>query len=768
MDPIHRARIGDVEFFKKVELDVLKTIDDLGYSPLSHAICSNQFECVKVIYKRCPSLLSNQSYKDCYTDLHHAASRDMPHIVKFLIHSEAHHHHVHQVDLDIECGQVGTITKKKKKLLRMLDTERYTALHRAVINKQFQTVKLLIQADPDFIHPAATSGDTPLMTAMTGACSSEKMFKLLLEMQPSQSKIRMGNKGWTALHYAASTGNLSSVENIIRFCPDCSEVLDNEGQNFLHVVAMGKHVKLIKYILGTKEIHSSVLNGEDNKGKTPLHVAALSENESMTLCLLADPRVDKMLSVSTHLHWAVKKQNMEILKLLIEADPDFFKGVELNLLLTSTDENGDSILSKAAQENYLYWCEEIYKRCPSLLYHQSKHGHTALHHAAWRGEPEMVKFFISVDAKDIKPIKTLYTVDANGETALHRAVFNHKLEAVRLLIEADPHFEYGANSSGETPLLMAIREAQAHENRFDTGQIQRLIVKMQPSQIKVRTGDNRWTSLHYATYKGYLSAIEDIIQFCPDCLELVDNEGMNFLHLAAKLEHIQLVKHFVGAKEIPANVFNRKDNYGNTPLHIAALSGNESITICLLYDPRVDKNTVNNKGQHVLHAIHFDYDKRKAGIHRVGDRLDQKDLKDQSDFDLVVGALIATVSFTAGITVPGGYISDGSNRGTAVLAKTLSFEAFVISNTLALLFSLYAVFSHFCTRRLLKMEDIIYQLNVATFCTLGAIYAMLVAFISGSFAVLADSSRLAIIVCVLCCCFFMFACRPIWKIVMQK
>ncbi|KAF5207369.1 Ankyrin repeat, partial [Thalictrum thalictroides] len=125
---------------------------------------------------------------------------------------------------------------------------------------------------------------------------------------------------------------------------------------------------------------------------------------------------------------------------------------------------------------------------------------------------------------------------------------------------------------------------------------------MQPSQSKARRGENGWTSLHHAAHHGDLSAVEDIINFCPDCLELVDSEGMNFFHVAAKFERIQVVKHVLGGKKIPDSVLNMQDNNGNTPLHIAALTGNESLTLCLLYDINVNKMTVNKNGQHVLHA----------------------------------------------------------------------------------------------------------------------------------------------------------------------
>ncbi|PIA27421.1 hypothetical protein AQUCO_07800038v1 [Aquilegia coerulea] len=608
------------------------------------------------------------------------------------------------------------------------------------------------------------------------------MLELILELQPRQSMVHVGNNGWTALHYAVSKGFFNSVGDIVGSCPESSEVVDNEGQNFFQLAANFGDAKMVQHILGMRGIASSILNRQDNLGRTPLDVAALTGNESIISSLLEDPRVEKMLT--KHLHWVVEKQNFVMMSVLMEANPGFFNEIDSTVLLNSRDENGDTILFKAVQENHLLLCKEIYKRCPSLIYHQSKGGRTALHDAAWRGEPKMLKFLITAGAKsyneeeeeDIErgagekvPQKMLLSmVDEQGDTALHRAVLNHKLEAVKLLIEADKDIEYTTNTSGETPLMIAIREGQSKENKRDSGKIRKLLFKMLPNQTKERTGDKEWTLLQHAAQNGDLSMIEDIIQFCPSCLELVDNEGKNFLHIAAKWERVQVVKHVLRAKDIAVSVLNDEDYDGNTPLHIAALTGHEQMTLHFLYDPRVIKTTVNKEGQHVLHAINFSYDKRKAGVFNIADTVDQSDLKDQRDFDLVVGALIATVSFTAGITVPGGYISDGPNQGTAVLSKKGSFTAFIISNTFALIFSLYAVFSHFCARRLSEEADIIYQLNVATLCTLASIYCMMVAFITGSFAVLANSNWLAIVVCIISCLFFIFACRPIWKIAMQR
>ena len=55
---------------------------------------------------------------------------------------------------------------------------------------------------------------------------------------------------------------------------------------------------------------------------------------------------------------------------------------------------------------------------------------------------------------------------------------------------------------------------------------------------------------------------------------------------------------------------------------------------------------------------------------------------------LVVAALIATVTFAAGIAVPGGFV-DGkdTDAGAAILRTNAAFKAFIISNSIAMVLS---------------------------------------------------------------------------------
>jgi len=118
---------------------------------------------------------------------------------------------------------------------------------------------------------------------------------------------------------------------------------------------------------------------------------------------------------------------------------------------------------------------------------------------------------------------------------------------------------------------------------------------------------------------------------------------------------------------------------------------------------------------------------------------------------LVVAALIATVTFAAAFTLPGGYKSD---RGTTILAKKFAFIAFVISDAISLMLSIFAVFIHSLMAliqgleldkyKVIKKDATMKLFRVATMFTLVSMVTMFTAFIMGILAVLESSMGLAI------------------------
>ncbi|KAF5191169.1 hypothetical protein FRX31_019247 [Thalictrum thalictroides] len=533
MDAIERAKRGDLKFLKEAPLDILLNARDSNDDTvLSMVVYDNRLDCCEVICERCPSLLYHQPRQGGNTPLHHAAYWGYLDILKLLIstcdkadqegdragkpktltlrttsygdnamHKATHGSQPESVKLLIEADP-------NKELLRAGDRKNNTPLHLAVgLKSDLEIARLLIKADPDFPYGANSDRKTPLLIAIEKAewHHDREMLKLMLELQPTQTKVRVNENGWTALHYSVYKNFLDTIGYIIQSCPESSKVPDNEGQNFFHHAVKLGNMKMVKHILGMKEITSTVLNSPDNLGRTPWDVAAVSRNETdpdFPYGANSDGKTPLLIAIDK----AEWQNDREMLELILELQPTQSK--------VSVHESGWTALHYSVSGGFLHTIGCIIQSCPESSKVVDNEGQNFFHHAVKLGNVEMVKHILGMKeitstvlnspdnlgrtpwdvaavsrnetgAKsyneyaedDIEsgggektPQKMLLTmVDDQGDTALHKAVLNHKLEAVKLLVEADPDYEYGANTYGDSPIMISVREARLYENKFDTG-----------------------------------------------------------------------------------------------------------------------------------------------------------------------------------------------------------------------------------------------------------------------------------------------------------
>ncbi|KAJ4762866.1 Ankyrin repeat protein family-like protein [Rhynchospora pubera] len=163
------------------------------------------------------------------------------------------------------------------------------ALHATVVTalQNKETMTNLLKWNPQLAKGIDKWGRTPLHYATAfGVFDS---VQLLLNHDPSMVYISDAS-GLFPLHIAASTGDLQIIIRLLQESPDYDELLDSEGKNFLHISIEHKRVLVARYVC-ENPCFSRILNAQDDKGNTPLHIAVKNEYEKIVIVLIGNPAV---------------------------------------------------------------------------------------------------------------------------------------------------------------------------------------------------------------------------------------------------------------------------------------------------------------------------------------------------------------------------------------------------------------------------------------------------------------------------------------------
>ncbi|XP_059652229.1 protein ACCELERATED CELL DEATH 6-like [Cornus florida] len=294
----------------------------------------------------------------------------------------------------------------------------------------------------------------------------------------------------------------------------------------------------------------------------------------------------------------------------------------------------------------------------------------------------------------------------------------------------------------------------------NTSKIKQLLLLDKSVAYLVADNDNNNTTLHIAASQGHIDVMEALLLSCPDCWEMKNNKDQNILHIAIENDQEEAIIEFILAKPFRSSLLNQKDIDGNTPLHLLAAKSSKHY----LYDltknlRRVDKMVCNKKNLTSSAVRYGDlnpYQVRMMGCrNKFNSRKTNSILarlgRTAAENNLVVATLTATVSFAAGFTVPGVYDgNEGPNQGMAVLTRRAAFNVFVLADAFALIFSVSTVLIHIFASSYEDKDDRIIGLGMAFYFILYAMIAMVIAFITGLYAVLPNSSAIATSVVVIC------------------
>ena len=182
-----------------------------------------------------------------------------------------------------------------------------------------------LKAQKDHAAGDAAGADSPQRELFLAVASGDqKRASAILESDPSVA-LAVGARGMTPLHFAASQGNASAAELILRHGADVNATSQN-GATPLHLAAYRGH-HLVAELLVER---GARVNARDRAGETPLHGAAYKRRDALVQFLIergADVKAADE-SALTPLHWAALGGSGPVARLLLlhGADPNATDG----------------------------------------------------------------------------------------------------------------------------------------------------------------------------------------------------------------------------------------------------------------------------------------------------------------------------------------------------------------------------------------------------------------------------------------------------------
>lgn len=553
---------------------------NLNFSPLHHAAERNNSRLVRTLlqYGACSK---EKSYRDKWTPLHAAVSSNSLDAAKLLLE--------HGVDLEAKDSSGCTVLFEAVGLgcLPMIELLLHHGSNVHTMDKHGKSLLFHALESMRFLDPETVELTNIIRILLDRGCSVKStdeygrspLYYLpqmatreiceLLVNHGAELNLRDIN-GETQLHFAAKDGNTAVIEWLLEQEADVTS-LDKEDRTPLHAAAYEGHVSSVELLIG----RGADVNSADKRGWTPLHFAAaggqLGSGESLVQNGSDVAAVDK--KGRTALFLAAKYGCREIVEFLIRHEGD----------VNSTPLNGQTILGATEESNFLdKVLIEVFLESGCDLHAVDKvTGRTVLHFAATSGNVTSLNRILD-QGLDLK------AKDKNGDTPLHRAAARGTLEIVQRLIEKGAEI-MAVNNKGQTPFLVAVA--------VGFKKVAEVLLK-QGSNVQVADIDGN-TPLHFAVNLPRL--LKRIIRNGGD-VNAVNVNGCTPLHRASFSENMSTVDTMKLLLKADADI-HRRDNQGNTPLHIAVTGYRIEKVVDVFIEYGGDFNASNLQGRTCLHFM---------------------------------------------------------------------------------------------------------------------------------------------------------------------
>uniref|UniRef100_A0ACD5XAB1 Uncharacterized protein n=1 Tax=Avena sativa TaxID=4498 RepID=A0ACD5XAB1_AVESA len=509
---------------------------------------------------------------------------------------------------------------------------------------------------------------------------------------------------------AASCGDSTSMKDMASQDPSILLGTTPKGNTCLHISSFHGHQVFCMDVVALEEPLLIAVNLDE---ETALIAAVKYGHVSLASSLLrrcCHPRLrhailQQDLYGFNALQHAIRNGHKDLALELISAEPAMSQAVS---------KCNESPLFCALKRNFAHVCEKLILT-PSCAYSGGQHGRNCLHAAVKNGHQEIARMIME------KRPGLARESDINIRTPVRHAVLDGKIDMLRLMLEHDSTLGYEINRKGY-PLLTD------------------------------------------AAYRGQVAAVREILKHCPDA-PYNNTNGQTLLHVAVRYDQAEFVK-FVLKTPLLRKLVNVQDNKGKTALHYAVQKCNPRVVVALLSHEDIDATVLDNDGLSAawelkyvvtnaktlnwsevimlmskaipqeadsLHNLHMEAKKLATDESRKAAKsLTQTYTSNTS----LVAILIATITFAAAFTLPGGYSSDAGSEGLPIMSNKFAFQTFLIFDVLAMCSS-FAVAFICIIARWEDYEFLLYYRSFTKKLMWFAFMATTMAFSTGLYTVLA-------------------------------
>eukprot|EP01018_Ginkgo_biloba_P008614 Gb_08870 [translate_table: standard] len=502
-----------------------------------------------------------------------------------------------------------------------------TALHEAAQIGQLDVVKVLLAHQPDLINIRNVFQETPLFKAAEGG-HLETVLEILEHSDPLQYVTEKTLDHRTCLHVAVVGGHLDVVRVLLdRAGNQAIQLLDRAGDQAIQLAAAA-----------------------DKYGNTALHLAVCGDHLHIVNRLLElDPLWCYSLNENgeSPLHIAVKLGFLRIVKVLIENKTDSIEAGSKDELINQRDyKDQQPEEENNARGQTLATANNIQRKEKTLSDNKwcEKGGDTPLHIAARNKNAQIVEALVKKTYCEMQSQEHNRLL-LNMDSTLYKAARSGNIDSLNGVLGGNPAALDQVTPEKNTALHLA---ASAYEN----------------DQKKRRIGKIKF--------------VQYLLQLNPKLSLIQNDKGNTALHEAAQVGLSDVVKVFLTRQPDLINIGNV---FQDTPLFKAAEGARGNTEYYESY--RIPEMLVNfpSKKKPFLYSTP-DVTEAK---HKNFSNFVQSAFKQRTNSELVVAGLLATVSFTAAFTIPGGF----SQNGTPLLISRLSFKVFLVLDIMAFFLSLF-------------------------------------------------------------------------------